>query len=498
MNKNTRENLLITCTGLFLSILCSLPFIASLLYSIDDYHLWNVYDINLHTMGYNFYSTGRIIEGILSEMLFHFNIQPVNRPVGILLLMLSFSLLGTFCSEFLNITSLKLRILICILFVLNPFVAEIYYYSTVSVYSGFAVLFLYFGIMFSQKYCDTKLKKYLFYTIIFYYLSLGTYQIFYPIVGFLLILKVITGLLNRENTFENNIKQIVIYCSAFILFYVSLKVMFWLWPPTLHYTGTDFIEFAQNLFTSSYWKKLLGTLRLYYGNNLLHSNIIFISINIFLTVVLIMYLILHRTKRALGGFFISVIYMLLGPVFCLGLGLTRLEYVSGRTFTSYSIYITGLLIIAFHVLSKITYVKGNLLNNLILIIFCVSIFVNGSIIGRSANNVMRLNNLEANLANRIIYRMESFPEFTGYEPLIIYGVPKLEAVSGKGIGNFLTPASAEFSKVFLFNEVSGYSFSLPSKEQYQNGIQLLDDMDTWPGDDSVKYYEGCFIIRLYY
>ena len=82
--RNNKQGVAIFVLGCFAGILGALPFISNLIFSIDDYHLWNVYDINWEMMGYNFYSTGRYIEGIISEILYRLNLQPLNRPMGAL------------------------------------------------------------------------------------------------------------------------------------------------------------------------------------------------------------------------------------------------------------------------------------------------------------------------------------------------------------------------------------------------------------------------------
>jgi hypothetical protein len=120
--------------------------------------------------------------------------------------------------------------------------------------------------------------------------------------------------------------------------------------------------------------------------------------------------------------------------------------------------------------------------------------------GRAAMNIQRLNIIENNLANRIIERLEEFPEFTGSDVVAIVGVPYIQnsIQQAEFIGNFGTPSLVSFSKLYLLNEISGYSFKLPDSNQLEIAYEKMGEMDTWPGANSVVYYDGIFIVYLYY
>ncbi len=499
--KNNRENKFIFIMGCIIGLLCALPFISNLIYSIDDYHLWNVYDINWETMGYNFYSTGRIVEGILAEILFRFNLQPLNRPMGMVVFIASLAMFGTLVGKLLNIRNIMLKFLICILIVLNPFNTEIFYYSNITVYSGIAVFFLTVGFWYSHQYVDKKRRVYLLYSCFFYCLSLGVYQIFYPMVFFIILLAVIRDFNENEMQWRKYAIYSGIYFLSFLLFYIFLKFMFAFIPPSLIYEGIDLGEFIKKLFSPNYYIRLLGIVKQYYGDTILHSSLAFGSVVIGSGIICILGLLnVHRDKRIV--YFVGVcLFLLLGPVMCIGFGLARPDDISARTFTSYGVYLGGLLLIDYYYLRDICKKKESIKEQcikIVTIVFAVICFINGSLIGKAANNIIRLNNKEANMVNRIVGRMEEFEEFTGYEPLVIQGVPMLSGISDKSLGNLGQPASASFSKVLLFNEVSGYSFSIPNAEQVKQASKIIDDMSTWPQKDSVAYIDGIFVVRLYW
>lgn len=491
-----KDDLFVLGCGTIAAILCMLPLISSLSYSIDDYHLWSIYDINMNTMGYNFYSTGRIIEGIIAHLLYIFNVQPLNKPLGLVFFAISLAMLGMFIGKALKIVKLSLRIIIVLLFTVNPFFTEIYYYSNITVYSGFAIFFLWLGIKYSMEYWQCKKKCCLIMAVVFYYLSLGVYQIFYPIVGFLLIILVIKDILQEQTVLKKYLVLLGIYIGSFLLFYVILKVMFFVFPPTLIYEGIDLVNFIKGIFTSEYWNELWGVMSTYLlGDNIFNSKILFIALNILVILFTVIYLLRKKNKKSFINSLLIFGYIIVAPILCFGLGLARLDSVSGRSLTSFGIYEVGLFIISHFLLSQITIHD---ISKLLVKVFACVIFLNGCFCGKGINTVLRLNSVEENMVNRIVYRMEEYPEFTGRETLVIFGVPQLGEVTGLGVGDFGTPASATFSKVFLFNEVSGYMFQLPSEEQQKQAREIFETMDTWPAESAVMYYEEMFIVRLYW
>ena len=498
--RDKKQGAAIFALGCIVGIFGALPFISNLIFSIDDYHLWNVYDLNWKMMGYNYYSTGRYIEGIIGEILYRLNLQPLNRPMGALAYIAAESLFGTFVSELLQLQSKTWRAIFCILVVLNPFSVEIYYYSNIMVYSGFAMFFLTLGLLFSFKYETEHKTRNILYACLFFYLSLGVYQIFYPVVLFVIILMIIRDYNENSISWKRYSTYLGIYIFTFILYYIILKIMYVIVPPTLTYEGIDIIEFLKALFTPDYYVQLFDVMKKYYGNTVMHSFLSLFTVIAASVICSLIGVIYSRKKGKLLYMIACFLYVFLGLVLCIGFGLPRLEEISARSFTSYGVYLAGLLLIDYYYIKEIKAgtKQSVTMEKAFLVIFVGIALVNGSLIGRAANNIIRLNETEANMINRIVYRMEEYEGFTGYEPLVVLGSPQLSNVIDKSLGNFGEPASVSFAKVYLFNEISGYSFSNPSSEQVQQGMQMMNTMSTWPGETSVQYVDGMFVVRLYW
>ena len=126
-HKIEREDFLVWFGVFFVTILSILPYLASKIYSIDDYHLLNLYNLNWETLGYNFYSTGRPIEGVLAEVFYRFNLQPLNKPMGAVAFVAAISFCGIYMSKYLDINEIRYKIIFVLLVTLNPFFAELYY-----------------------------------------------------------------------------------------------------------------------------------------------------------------------------------------------------------------------------------------------------------------------------------------------------------------------------------------------------------------------------------
>lgn len=473
----------------FITIIAILPFLSSKIYSIDDYHLLNLYNINWDTMGYNFYSTGRLVEGILAELLYFFNVQPVNKPVGAIFFACSMIMLATILTDFLKINDFLEKLLFVLFLALNPFLVELYYYGTNTIYCSFAVLFLILGFVYSLFYINYRKIKYLLIACLGYICSLGTYQIFYPIIAFVLV---ISWLWENKRSKKSIYILFCIYFICFILFYIGLKILFFLKPPSLVYEGIDIIQFFRDLFNKQYWIIIWEKIQTFLlENNIFHSGSV-LKIILFVSIIGFLKDLVCR-KRTVCITICSYIYIVVGLYLVFGLGIIRPNEVSARTLTAFGIYEAGL----FYALFSSSF-SSNAWKKVVVTIAIICVTINGMMFGRNALNTMRLNEIEMNLANRIVARMESFEEFSGDATLVIYGTPFTGQIGETNLGDYNIPASAAFSKVFLFNEATGYSFKMPTDSQYTIASNYINSMSTWPGENSVIYKDGMFIVRLYY
>ncbi|WPP42083.1 glucosyltransferase domain-containing protein [Paenibacillus hunanensis] len=497
-----------------IGVLYYLPYITNTLYSIDDYYLDQLYNINIDTLGYNFHSTGRYTQAILAQLFYYMNIQPLTKPLGPLLFIAALSLLGICLTRLLKINSFILSLSIVLLLVTNPFFGEIFHYSIVPAYSAFAVLALAGGVAFGHKYKNNKRFIFGFLSIVFYIISLTTYQIFYPIVFIVFLYNLImpstlhiskrknADMYVEEEPILEKLIPILMYGAAFVIYSILLKIVFFFWPPQLAYSGNNIGQLLYNFTHMPYWISIFGNInRFLLENNPFNSQLInFLLWGIFFTI-LAAYVTFNgmlakiSLTRLLNVSIRLFILAFIGLVACLGFSLLRPEEISSRSFTAFGLYQAVLLLTVY---SIVTILKMKPRYRKILVSAMIIIILVGNIgrIGRSALDQHRLNSMENSLVTRIVERMEANKDFTPNSRLVISGTANLNSISYTTFGDYNVPASQQFSKVFLFNEVTGYSFQQPTPEDIEKANQLLEGMKGWPDQTSIKNENGVFIIKL--
>lgn len=453
-----------------------LPFLSMFSYSIDDYHLLYMYNLNINSMGFNFYSTGRFVEAIISQILSVFNLSPVNKPIGQLLFLLSLVLLGNQMLNWLEV--FDNRKLLLLLFVTNPFFGELFYYNTNMFFCGCAVFFLYIGF-----YCLSNKHNY-FIAFLMFCCSLATYQIFYPILFYILLFKLFVLLSNGKKLLES-IKilkaELLVYFIAFFVYYFFMKVAFIFVPPFLNY---EFKASISREYFVELWQKYIEFL---FSENDMTCGWFFCVYLFVLSFAFTINGIYARKVKSIILFFVGIVLGLAGLA---GFSLLRVSDISYRTFTTYSIFL---------VFIAVAVIKCNRkFNRLVCIFVLIITLTNGIRMGRVAVDTVRLNTIENNLANRIVERIEEFDGFNPKAKLVIFGVPFISQgknVSGD-MGNYNSPALAEFSKVLVINELSGYEFQLPTEDDVKLAYSHVCDMDPWPGQKSVIKDGDMYIVFL--
>lgn len=493
----------------FIISLCFyLPYIVNLLYSIDDYYLNQVYDLNINSLGYNFYSTGRFLEAVLAQAFYYMNIQPLTKPIGPLLFIASMSLIGVCFTQLLRIRSFYISLGFVLLFTTNSFLSEIFSYSIVSAYSAFAVIALGVGLVFGELYARKRKLLLLLFSIIGYVCSLTVYQIFYPIVGVVLIYKLLVpndflnDIKKKKDEFYKQLIPLGIYVLAFVFYGVILQVCFHFHPPTLKYNGGSIGEFLNNIQTTEYWNLLYSNIKIYiFSDNPFNSKIVnwllwILAFSTFVTYVLkkgIPNLVPDRTLRAVIVSFILIASF--GLCLSFGFSILRPAEISSRSLTAFGLY-QGLLILFTYNLLSALHMKLARKKVLITLVALIILLGSAGRIGRSSMDQHRLNNLEHSLVTRIVDRLESNSNFTSNAKLVIVGQPQLGNLSHTNFGDYNTPAIQQFGKVFLFNEISGYSFTIPNDVDIEKANSILEGMASWPSANSIKYVDGMFIIKL--
>ncbi|MFF2912158.1 glucosyltransferase domain-containing protein [Paenibacillus sp. NPDC057934] len=491
-----------------ITLLYYLPYITNTLYSIDDYYLNQLYNINIQTLGYNFNSTGRYMESVLAEIFYKINIQPLTKPLGPLLFIASMSLLGVHFTRILKINSFKIALGFVLLFTTNPFLAEIFHYSIIPAYSAFAVLALCIGVVLGEAYTRDRKIYLAILSILAYVISLTIYQIFFPVVFLIFLYKLIVPdfmsatKLNQTERYSKRLVPVIIYISSFIVYTVILKVSFYIWPPTLEYSGNNISEILSNIMNIEYWHKIYGNIQIYImKDNPFNSGIINWILWIFSFGSLVLFIIkkgaaIEIPAKKIGHVFIAfMLITILGLFVCLGFSMLRPVEISSRSLTAFGIYQSILLLITLNLLASINtkpFIKKSLISLMVLLI----LFGNMGRIGRTSMDQYRLNTLEKSLVTRIVSRLEINPEFSPNAKLVIVGSPAIGNIAQTTWGDYNVPAIQQFSKVFLFNEITGYNFTMPNAEEIEKANTYLESMESWPSTQSIKSIDGIFIIKL--
>lgn len=341
-----------------LGVIAFMPYLVMPLYSIDDYFLYQLPDINTTNLGYNFYSVGRFGQALVANFLSFFNLQPLTRPVGPLLFLGSLIYLGAIINEKLDRKDGIERLLVTTCVALNPFNIEILHYSIISFYSSLAVIFLALGLQTTFLFVTSSKYRYAILSAFLYATSLSFYQIFYPIAALAIILLLITTLQTNfhSKTFYHNAgKYFSPYFLGFLVYTLILKISHKLSPPKLIYAGADLALLFKKLLTRSYWDRIQSNINMYMvGDNAFSSfnlNIVVLAFSILSVVCIYLFLSGENLTRRLINIFVNYsllfLFFLCGIFCCLGFSCLRPEpgEISGRVFMAFGLFQAALVIL---------------------------------------------------------------------------------------------------------------------------------------------------------
>jgi len=491
-----------------ISSLVYLSYVVLPLYAIDDYFLYQLYQIDSSTMGYNFYSTGRFSQLILADFFQLLNIQPLTKPIGPILFILSLSYLSVILSNAVDVKGFFLKLGFSLLVILNPFMAELFHYSVIPAYSAFAMLSLTLGFVYGSRFAQCGSRLDLAFSIVMYAVSLSIYQIFYPIIFVFILFQIAISYVdftaNKPNVIKQQFKSLIPYFSAFIFYSVVLNTIFLFYPPSLTYSGTSFSDLIMNLTRHEYWSALNHNLEFYilkdnpfnsFTLNSLMWVFFLFSLMVFTFTKIIQCKSWSSIKRPLIIIVVLILVNLLGLVGCLGFSILRPAEISSRSVTAFGVYQALTVITSFYLLQYSGVLEKYRIGVSAVII---GILVLGSAgrIGRVALDQYRLNSFDKSLATRIVTRLESFPDFTPNAKLVILGAPTMGSLSRTSFGDYNISALQHFSRVFVINEISGYSFQNPNSDDIKSASMLVQDRTPWPNESSVISNHGTFIVLL--
>jgi hypothetical protein len=325
-------------------------------------------------------------------------------------------------------------------------------------------------------------------------------------VGLVIILVLIKEFKEKNHGSAFYFKALIFllpYILGFLFYSLILKIAHKVAPPSLIYSGAEFIEIFEKIFTITYWDRISSNIYAYilkdnsfssYNQNVL---IILFSVVGVLFVSYSRKHLLCSIKNLSANMLLLLLFFLFGIVCSLGFSVLRPEpgEISGRVFMAFGLFQAGLIILPI-ILSPNKFYSNAILKKMFFLLAIILIFCNCSRYGKIALNQYRLNQNDRSLAIRITSRLESDPQFSPTARLCIFGSPELGSLAKTNIGDFNISSLQHFSKVFVINETSGYTFQQPNAEDLKQMSILSNKMGRWPANTSIIFEKGTFFIKL--
>ena len=490
-----------------------LPYLTQPLFSIDDYYLYQVYDINIQTMWYNFYSTGRPVEGLFAQLFYYLNIQPLVRPLGPLLFLAAVTFFCLQASRTLGVTRLGrcATFGFVVIAATTPFLAEVLQFSAIPAYSSAAVLFLALGLVFATRFAEAGSFSRLALSSLFYAASLATYQIFYTMVMEIVLLSLLIPLIAaREESSEGpgqstarGFKLLVPYAAGFVLYFAVLKVCYALSPPAMDYAEIGLGQALSSLTSYQYWGSVYSKLHYFtMQNNSFNSVLVNAGLVGMVVIAVLSSILLSITEKrerwlwvaacSLAG---TALYVVVGHLVSIGFAFFRLGQIGSRTFVAFGVYQAGLMLCVVLLLRR----REKLLRGgatALVVVFLAVVVSNMGRSGRMAVDQYRLNTVDRSLATRIVARLEADEHFSSTAKVVLWGTAPVGAVWRTWIGDYNVSALQHYSRVFVLNEVSGCTFGNPRPQDVERARQLSLGMEAWPRPGAVRFVEDMFIVKL--
>ena len=493
------------CIGLF--IIMSIQFSSSVLYSLDDYYLEDIYNLNWQTVGYNWYGYGRLGEAVLGQIFYWLNLSPFNGIGAYILWGIAITLLADYIVTRWNVKNdiAKMLIMLCVVF--NPFFVELYFYKNVLAFSAIAVLSLRQGLVYMDKFWAEKKKRYMIWSFIFTYFSLSIYQIFFPIIFMIYAVAALIEI-NREKHIKETVISFIAMMFFLIAYYVILNIMFICYPSTIVYPGADIKKIFRSIFFNedNYWYWIKTYLKAYFlSDNDVSSGILNIIILVIFNIGIIgvtVYEAIHNkqkgVKKLLVYFVLAILIEIVGMLSCFGFSLTSIFDASSRSFTAWGVYLAGLMCLLYEKIKKYEMKKwGHYAKTIVMSLLVVFSTTNACRLNRCAADIYKQNQNEAYLINRIVARLESFDSFdSNCIPIYVYGYANLSSGYDKILGCLNKPVVGGFSTVYAFREVSGYNFQVMNAEGYNAVLESVDSIPSWPKEGCIVENDYGFFIKL--
>jgi len=195
------------------------------------------------------------------------------------------------------------------------------------------------------------------------------------------------------------------------------------------------------------------------------------------------------TQRRLPALLLAA---LAGVPLCLGIGVVLREFsLAPRVIAQTSVYAAGLVAMVY--IFAGARLRPVLAAGVILVFFSF-LGLNEQIL----TDQLRLNLRDIAEANRILMRIELLPGFRELKTVVVSGgSPNYPARIASAQDDMNVSALfADWSKVGLLNEATGYAFSEPSPDQKTRGRAMCKERPKWPAPESITILGTAAVVCL--
>ncbi|NBI89248.1 hypothetical protein D3Z45_01275, partial [Lachnospiraceae bacterium] len=340
---------------------------------------------------------------------------------------------------------------------------------------------------------------YLGLSIACYIISLSIYQIYYVIMVSFFIFKIVI-LFCKNIKFKECKNDIIQLCIC--LFSLGIYYLIVSFTGVTKNSSIGIGKMLKSLFSEGYWGTVGYHLkRSFFSDNVYNSALIsniFLMTSIVCIGLVIIYAVKNREyKKALVRCVVYILYSVIGIIECFGFSLAYITTFSGRCATAYGFVIVSLgVLFGYELLGE--YFSIDKLRKVSITLCLIIGLSNLARTGRCAIDLQRLNNLESNLANRIVARMEGFAGFSNNVKVYMSGTVQIGSLDKTRFYVYNRPALDSYAKIHMLNEVSGYKFQGANGEDIDIANELLSEMGVWPAENSCVFLEerNLFIIKM--
>ncbi|MCR5255661.1 MAG: glucosyltransferase domain-containing protein [Acetatifactor sp.] len=457
--------------------------------------LWNLYSDQ------NMISSGRPFLMFAAKISSDYDLPWFNGMLAILYLALTAVIL---CRCF-DIKKDMTAVLIGILTVTFPSVANTFVYSfTVDAYM-LAVLFSALSVYLTRKYRFGFLAGAMLLAI-----SIGIYQAYFSYAIVLFLLLFIMDLIDNEDfkqEFVLMLKSLFVVVFSYVFYLVSLKVLLSIEGEALSgYQGTDAVfSFGLSTIFTGLKTTFMGFIDFARYANVLTTTwpmkIAFVVTVLLALAELVILFIKSKTyKRALNTCFI-ILFIALMPF-----GAGTVSIIAPSTYMHLLIRMPWVLFFVFAAVLAERFEKVQLVTTVSAFVLAFEFALVANVVGYNLNE--RYEKTYA-LCNRIIARLETCPDYTpDTKVAILGGYPDTEfyrptSVTGNDLvgyfgvdGEFVVNSTAKYNE--FMSHYMGFSLNLISGEEETALTETAEfkSMDKFPSKDSIGFIGDVLVIKL--